>query len=139
MLSKRKRWALMGTGLGLAVSVSAAALMFQLPANVAKAEATVTAEVPAVPVTIAVVENKREKSTSEAERESLTADLDKLHAQVETQTEELTDVQNHIAGARIPLDKNFRRIETERSRESNCLTATGHKYLCFQAHDLTPF
>ncbi|MGD9481533.1 efflux RND transporter periplasmic adaptor subunit [Shinella sp. G-2] len=58
MLSKRKRWALMGTGLGLAVSVSAAALMFQLPANVAKAEATVTADVPAVPVTVAVVENR---------------------------------------------------------------------------------
>jgi multidrug efflux system membrane fusion protein len=58
MMSKRKRWALTGTGLGLAASISAAALMFQLPGNAAKAEAIVTAEVPAVPVTVAVVENR---------------------------------------------------------------------------------
>lgn len=58
MMSKRKRWALTGTGLGLAVSMTAAALMFQLPGKTAQAEATVTADVPAVPVTVAVVQNR---------------------------------------------------------------------------------
>lgn len=58
MLSKRKRWALTGTGLGLAASIFGAALMVQMPSKVAKAEASAAAEVPAVPVTVAVVENK---------------------------------------------------------------------------------
>jgi multidrug efflux system membrane fusion protein len=58
MMSKRKRWALMGAGLGLAVSVTAAALVFEMPGSVAAAEANATAEVPAVPVTVALVENR---------------------------------------------------------------------------------
>ncbi|MCR6499474.1 efflux RND transporter periplasmic adaptor subunit [Shinella sp. CPCC 101442] len=58
MMSKRKRWALTGTGLGLLASIFGAALMVQVPSKAAKAEATATAEVPAVPVTVAVVENK---------------------------------------------------------------------------------
>lgn len=58
MLSKRKRWALTGTGLGLAASIFGAALIVQVPSKPAKAEAAPTAEVPAVPVTVAVVENK---------------------------------------------------------------------------------
>lgn len=58
MLSKRKRWALTGTGLGLAASIFGAALMVQVPSKPAKAEAAAAAEVPAVPVTVAVVENK---------------------------------------------------------------------------------
>ena len=58
MLSKRKRWALTGTGLGLVASIFGAALMVQVPSKPAKAEAAATGEVPAVPVTVAVVENK---------------------------------------------------------------------------------
>lgn len=55
MTSKRKRWALVGTGLGLAVSISAASIFFDLPNHASAETASAPAEAPAVPVTVAVV------------------------------------------------------------------------------------
>src|SRR5690606_26868910 len=60
MMTKRKRWALMGAGLGLAVSFSVAAIVYKLPGSVAVAETSSTASAapPAVPVTVALIENR---------------------------------------------------------------------------------
>lgn len=55
MTSKRKRWALLGTGLGLVASISAASIFFELSSHASAETASAPAEAPAVPVTVAVV------------------------------------------------------------------------------------
>ena len=55
MISKSKRWALVGAGMGIAASFGTAALFLDLPVSTV-AVAAAPVEAPAIPVTVAVVE-----------------------------------------------------------------------------------